>query len=70
MKQLNIKRTLGYAFYSDKELRKLLKSQAQLTAMQIYNAFMEAPINPTSGTPLPAYREILDDLIRLASDKN
>ena len=42
MKKLNIKCTLGYTFYSDKELRRLLKSQAQLTAMQIYNAFMEA----------------------------
>jgi hypothetical protein len=69
MKRLNIKRTTGYDI-SDRALKIYLKSQAKLTAMQIYNAFMEAPINPTAGTPLPAYRQILEDLVRLASDKN
>lgn len=68
MKKLNIKHVIGYSFYSNKELKTLLKAQAKLTAMQIYNAFMEAPINPTAGTPLPAYREILNDILRLAID--
>jgi hypothetical protein len=37
MKRLNLKHIIGYETYSGTEVKKYLKDQAKLTAMQIYS---------------------------------